>query len=254
MLVRRSSKLLGSVAIGRTKIVVMNITAEPQYPTKAGAFTNSGRNLISWHMAHFLDAGYPGTLTDTSQTTGLAAANNPVLAWLRKLHARIEIWRFVKRQRSAFAFIAVGTGRQRRYLLQWNETWQVFNLIGGKLDNSKGDSDSLSRALQRELEEEMGLKNGEDFELGRCLKTVKMRQFSPREKKAKYYRFGVFDVALFPRLLHSISHPNYAARWLSTRYENVFVSAEEVANLKTADGRAISCTTRHVLQALGELS
>lgn len=163
------------------------------------------------------------------------------------------MWRLFKRQNGAFAFIVVGAGKKRRYLLQWNETWQVFNLIGGKLDNDRGDAGSLRRALQRELEEEMGLKPGDDFEIGRCLKTVKLRQYSRREERIKNYRFGIFDVAIFPQLLNSINYPNYAARWLSTRYENVFASAEEIANMQTSDGRAISPTTKRVLQTLGEL-
>lgn len=189
----------------------------------------------------------------SSQPTVTDTFWDVVLAALHKLYARMHALYFANQQCSAFAFIAVGRGEQRRYLLQWNERWGVFNLIGGKLDNSKGDAGLLSRALLRELEEELGLKCREDFEIHRCLKTVKMRQYSRRENKTKNYHFGIYDVTLFPQLLNSLRKPNYAARWLSTRYENIFASAEEITNLVTANGRVISCTTKRILQAMGEL-
>jgi 8-oxo-dGTP pyrophosphatase MutT (NUDIX family) len=232
----------------------MNITVEQRHTIATSQFVKPGGHLAVWDNKNkSLNGEHTRAFVGTSQA-GANAPSRSMIAWVNDLLARLRMWRSLKRQNSAFAFIAVGSGVERRYLLQWNDTWQVFNLIGGKLDNSRGDAGSLSRALQRELEEEMGLKNGEDFEIGRCLKTVKMRQYSRRENKAKNYHFGVFDVALFPQLLNNINHPNYAARWLSTRYENVFASAEEIMELSTSDGRAISRTTKRVLQALGELS
>jgi hypothetical protein len=38
-------------------------------------------------------------------------------------------------QRSSFASITMGSGEDRKYLLQWNSNWNMFNLIGGKVDN-----------------------------------------------------------------------------------------------------------------------
>jgi 8-oxo-dGTP pyrophosphatase MutT (NUDIX family) len=231
----------------------MNITVEQRQATTKHPHLNASSNTAGWHSTGFLEIVFPRRNDELAQSTGSTADANSLLAGLRRFYDRLRQWRFLNRQRSAFAFIAVGRGAERRYLLQWNEVWCGFNLIGGKLDDSKGDAGSLSRALQRELEEELGLKYGEDFEVGPCLKTVKMRQFSRRENKSKNYRFGVFDVSLFPQLLKNINYPNYAARWLSTHYENVFVSAEEVVNLATSDGRSISRTTKRVLQALGEI-
>ncbi|MFO7539690.1 MAG: NUDIX hydrolase [Chloroflexota bacterium] len=227
----------------------MNITIEQRHATENASYFNPKNYYTAWSITNFSHA-----FIEVSHPAKPVKDTHSIAVWLRKIYAEILDWRFSRRQSSAFAFIAVGTGEQRRYLLQWNEAWHRFNLIGGKLDDSKGDGGSMNRALQRELEEELGLKNSEDFKVGPCLKTVKMRQFSRRENKSKQYRFDVFDVALFPQLLTSINHPNYAARWLSTRYENVFASAEEITNLITKDGRAISRTTRRVLQELGELA
>lgn len=232
----------------------MTITTQQRHITNNSHFVVSTGLLRSARIKP-IDTFYTQLFYEAAQSAGSISHTNtnPIMAWLKELYDNVQMWHFFRKQRSAFAFIAVGTGEQRRYLLQWNEAWCGFNLIGGKLDDSKGDKGLLNRALQRELEEELGLKRGEDFEIGRCLKTIKMRQFSRSDNKLKRYRFGVFDVNLFPRLWHSLNSPNYAARWLSTRYENVFASAEEIANLTTADGRPISRTTRSILQKIGEL-
>ena len=157
------------------------------------------------------------------------------------------------KQLGAFALIRVGSGSEKRYLLQWNEKWSMFNLIGGKVDNAKGDANSFVYALRRELEEEMGLERFVDFRILRLLKMAYMQQHSQHEDRVKNYHFGVYEVELFPNLGILGSEPNYAAKWLSTKHENVFVSVQEIDNLKTADGRAISYTTKHILQILGEM-
>jgi 8-oxo-dGTP pyrophosphatase MutT (NUDIX family) len=232
----------------------MQASLEKSYLPDDRSLVNLSGKYTEWHTAFLSEANRGATAVAIPTHLPPSAWFNNAQCLLQNTWRRLRKWLFRNRQHSAFAFIAVGTNAQRRYLLQWNAAWQVFNLIGGKLDDNKGDAGSLSRALQRELEEEMGLINAEDFEVGQCLKVVKMRQFSLRERKPKHYRFSIFDVRLFPKFASSINQPNYAARWLSTCYENVFVSAEEIANLTTKDGRAISRTTRQILQALGEIS
>lgn len=155
-------------------------------------------------------------------------------------------------QYSAFALIAVGEKAGRQYLLQWNIHWQMFNLIGGKLDNAKGDDNSLARTIRRELEEELGLRGPEECLVVRELEQVNMWQFSLREKKMKSYHFSIFEVDLFPTLPISRENVTYAARWLSTSRENIFVTRQEIESLRTRLGRPISATTRHILQAMGE--
>ena len=66
------------------------------------------------------------------------------------------------KQYSAFALITMEEGEERKYLLQWNARWGVFNLIGGKLDNERGDNNSLARTIYREIEEDYG--TNEDFQ------------------------------------------------------------------------------------------
>lgn len=156
-------------------------------------------------------------------------------------------------QRSAFAIIAVGETASRRYLLQWNANWSMFNLIGGKVDNSKGDADSFRRTIAREIEEELGIICPEECRIGQELGQIQMEQFSHREERNKKYHFVLFEAQILPDLPMANDPPHYFARWLSTGRENIFVSPLEIQNLTTSCGRPISATTRHILQVLGEI-
>ena len=156
-------------------------------------------------------------------------------------------------ERSALALIAAGSGKERKYLLQWNVRWEVFNLIGGKVDNSRGDEDSFIRAIRREIEEEMGLSSPQDCYIVEETKQIYLRQYSRRDKVLKNYHFCVFVVEIFPRLRLESSGPKMFARWLSTGRENVYVTAAEICRLRTQDGRPISLTTRYILQAMNEI-
>lgn len=159
----------------------------------------------------------------------------------------------VPQQHAAFALIAIGQEPLRQYLLQWNQRWGAFNLIGGKPDpQCETDANSLSRTIQRELEEEMGLCASTDFQIRQQLGLVTMTQYSRRERQVKEYTFAIFDVHIFPTFPITF-RKNSAIRWLSTGYENIFVSANEINNLITQDGRPISTTTKYILQAVGEL-
>ncbi len=160
----------------------------------------------------------------------------------------------VLRQRSAFSMITVGSGEERKYLLQWNANWGMFNLVGGKINNEKGDRDSFARAIQRELWEELGLKSPKDYRIVRELRPLLKRQFSRREYVFKDYEFRVFKIELLPR--HPLTREEYErfAQRLSEDRENVLVTRAEIERLRTMSGRPISETTRMILQELGEIT
>lgn len=158
------------------------------------------------------------------------------------------------RQRSAFAFISVGSGGERKYLVQWNENWNMYNLVGGRLNNDKGDRDSFARAIQRELQEELGLVSPKDYRIVREYKPLYQRQFSRREHVFKDYEFRVFQIELLPR--HPVTPEEY--EWYANRFdaarENILVSRAEIERLRTVDNQPISETTRMILQELGEIT
>lgn len=166
---------------------------------------------------------------------------------------RAQILAQTPAQKSAFAIIVSGQNNERRYLLQWNANWRMFNLIGGKVDNNKGDNNCFRRAIERELEEELGVSCPQECRVGRELGQIRLQQFSHREQIIKNYHFALFDVSVLPDLPIDRDSPHYFARWLSTGRENTFVTAQEIQNLSTFGGRPISATTRHILQALGEI-
>ena len=157
------------------------------------------------------------------------------------------------RQRSALALITVGTGDERKYLLRWTDHWQMFNLVGGKIDNEKGDRDSFARSIQRKLQEELGLNSPKTYRIVRELRPLQKRQFSRREFVFKEYEFHLFQIEFLPR------HPQTRADFtrltsrMSTQGENLLVSRAEIQQLQTQDGRPISETTRMILQELGDL-
>ena len=163
-------------------------------------------------------------------------------------------WAGAVKQRSAFALIALGAGANRRYLLQWNENWRMYNLIGGKMDNGKGDDNSFLRTIGRELEEETGLGVAKDCQIGREMLQLEMRQYSRREKRMKEYQFVVFEVSLFPQLALDAQQLNNTLKWFSTGRSNVMVTLAEIENLMTVNNKPISPTTHYILQELGHFS
>ncbi len=152
---------------------------------------------------------------------------------------------------SSFALITAGLGEARRYLLQWNAKWGVFNLIGGKIDNMKGDENSFLHAIHRELEEEMGILYPQDYVIQQELKHIFLNQYSQRQRMFRTYHFCVFAIDIFPDL-HT-SNVEFA-QWLSTGCQNVYTSKEEIFQLRTYQNSPISRTTKLILQELGCLS
>ena len=157
------------------------------------------------------------------------------------------------RQRSSFSLITVGAGDDRKYLLQWNDNWGMFNLVGGKLDNEKGDKDSFARTIQRELKEELGLISHKDYRIIKEHKTLFKRQFSRRQNVFKDYEFRVFQIELLPRHPMTVEEYHLFQNRLSSERENILVSRAEIERLRSYDNRPISETTRGILQDLGEI-
>ncbi len=158
------------------------------------------------------------------------------------------------RERSSFALITVGSGEDRKYLLQWNENWGMYNLVGGRLVNEKGDRDSFARTIQRELEEELGLQSPRDYRIVWEYKPVYRRQFSQREFVFKDYQFHVFRIEFSPRHPATPEEYEWYAKQLSPERENILATRAEIERLRTvADQKQISDTTRMILYDLDEI-
>jgi len=150
----------------------------------------------------------------------------------------------MKVQKAAFGIIKTNIDGTEKYLLRWNDKWNCFNLIGGKYEEEQ-DSDLFATAV-RELEEELHLRFGADFEITRGTEhKVEMVQFSQREKIDKRYYFSLFP-AKFKNHKTSleIHSSDTANRW---------VNKNELKQGSTEDGRKISDTVRAILEKISEL-
>ncbi len=145
-------------------------------------------------------------------------------------------------QRAAFAYITESNRDELRILLRWNNNWQMYNFIGGKLDNHKGDQDDFVKTLQRELFEETGLNVSAETYSVHQLKELHLRQYSEHEKREKNYHFCVFEVRL-----HSEAHLEI----LENDQKNILITLQEINKLKTETGFPISPTTRYILAEIG---
>ncbi len=143
-------------------------------------------------------------------------------------------------QNAAFAYITIQDQGNVYYLLRWNKNWRMYNLIGGKLENRKGDNGDLSRTLRRELFEEIGLNGSCDYDV-RELIQVNIRQFSQREKRNKNYHFIVYEVEIYS--------PELRTRIIKDS-QNILVNATEITALETITGKPISQTARHILEEI----
>lgn len=157
-------------------------------------------------------------------------------------------------QFAAFAFITTQKKGEVHYLLQWNEKWHCFNFIGGKLDNRKGDNDDLACTMKREIQEEIGIGYLDGVVAIEQNGRVCMSQFSQREHRFKDYSFHIFKVHFFPNMSVDQRKVTHSLLWLTSHNKNIYVSEQEVRNLRTKDGRPISKTVYRILKTIGEIN
>ena len=143
------------------------------------------------------------------------------------------------REQSAIAVIRSGRGVNRRYLLQWNHNWKMYNLVGGKMDIGR-DGGLFAKTLQNELWEELGIRIGHDYRIVHEYATINMTQFSRRDLVFKDYEFHAFEVELGDdSLVAEASH--------------VFVTPAEIEALRTMSGEPISETVLNILSSIGQI-
>ena len=143
------------------------------------------------------------------------------------------------KEQSAVSVIRSGRGANRRYLLQWNHNWKMYNLIGGKMDAGR-DSGLFAKTLQNELWEELQIKIGQDYKIAHEYPTIYLTQFSRRDLVFKDYEFHVFEVELVDdSVLEHTSH--------------LYVTPAEIESLRTTNGEPISETVLNILSRIGQI-
>jgi len=143
------------------------------------------------------------------------------------------------KEQSAVSVIRSGRGANRKYLLQWNHNWKMYNLIGGKMDAGR-DSGLFAKTLQNELWEELQIKIGQDYKIAHEYPTIYLTQFSRRDLVFKDYEFHVFEVELVDESV--IEHSS-----------NLYVTPAEIESLRTSGGEPISETVLNILSRIGQI-
>jgi 8-oxo-dGTP pyrophosphatase MutT (NUDIX family) len=127
-------------------------------------------------------------------------------------------------------------GNPARCLVQWNDGWQAYSLVGGH----QRLGESFRECVHREVAEELRLAEGTDFRVGLYpLARAAYRAFSRRAQEETEYRLELFAVELLGEAITRVS-ADPANRWVARR---------EVAARRADDGRPISDQVRRLLDA-----
>lgn len=126
----------------------------------------------------------------------------------------------------------------KQWLLQWNQKWQRYFLVGGH----QHDGETPEACLRRELEEELCLAPDTDYELS-PRKHLSFEAWSTSHWQITDYQLTTLDVDLSPAAGPRCAG-DPANRWLT---------ADEIRAERCADNQLISPTALTVLSKIGDL-
>jgi 8-oxo-dGTP pyrophosphatase MutT (NUDIX family) len=146
----------------------------------------------------------------------------------------------MRHSQAAQALVRRRAAGRTEYLAQWNQKWQSLHLVGGH----RNEGESFRDCLCRELHEELGLRPETDYRLPeQPFAHLEYTAFSKAAGEETAYVMELFEVELAPA----------AAARISSDPANAWVSEAEVLAGRAADGRAVSATTRLLLEKAGLL-
>ena len=113
---------------------------------------------------------------------------------------------------ASIALIRREANGQTQWLAQWNKAWKSFSFVGGH----KRDDESFRECVVREIEEELGLREGQDVLVASApLEHLEYTDVSRRTGEQTEYVIELFDVALIGDGAAPAIEANSANRWLS---------------------------------------
>ncbi len=128
-------------------------------------------------------------------------------------------------------------GQTARWLVQWNESWQAYALVGGHVESGE----SYAGCVAREITEELGLAAGTQFRVGLYpLVRLDFRAFSASAQAETEYHHELFPVELL----------NDAADRIAADPANHWVTRGQIASGRADDGRPINEQVRRLFDAL----
>ena len=141
---------------------------------------------------------------------------------------------------SALALIRRDGPAGIEWLVQWNETWAAFNLVGGHRENGE----TFRECLVRELAEELGVSPGEYRVADASAAHLEYEAWSWSRRETTKYTMELFDVELLG---------DVAVRVLRDE-SNRWVTTAEILARCCQDGKRVSETVETVLGKAGLLS
>jgi 8-oxo-dGTP pyrophosphatase MutT (NUDIX family) len=141
----------------------------------------------------------------------------------------------MRQSEGSLAYIERRRGDLVEILTQWNDGWQAFSLVGGH----RRPSESFRSCLAREVSEELGLEDGEQYTAGEPpVARLEYVAWSESAGVETEYTLEVYRVDLASPAVEDI---------VSASPENRWVTTDEVDTGTTSDGRQISPTVARVL-------
>jgi ADP-ribose pyrophosphatase YjhB (NUDIX family) len=143
---------------------------------------------------------------------------------------------------AAFALIR----RQRRgrpeWLAQWNPNWQSYNFVGGH----KRNEETFRECVAREISEELQLQEHREFTVSReRAARLEYVDFSESAHEETAYTIELFEVRLSRIAM---------LRWIPAQDVNRWLTANEVIERATRDGRPIGRSMGRILERAGAVS
>ncbi|MFO7906039.1 MAG: NUDIX domain-containing protein [Pirellulaceae bacterium] len=124
------------------------------------------------------------------------------------------------------------------WLAQWNRKWNVYALIGGH----KRAHESFREWIIREIEEELSLRCGIDFEVAdEPAARLEYTAFSKSAQEETGYTMELFDVRL----------TDSAGGRIDAKPNNRWLTEQEIQSQRTTDGKPVSETVELILRKLG---
>jgi len=146
--------------------------------------------------------------------------------------------------RSSSAAVALIRREDRdgvKWLAQWNMNWRHYFFVGGH----KEDDESFRECVVRKIEDELGLLDGQHYQIKGSQRLSKFRHFSIAAQQETQYEMELFDVDL---------HNPKSENLIGANAGNCWLTALEIKRHQAADLRPVSEMMELLLKMAGQLT